>query len=547
MNQIKGMRALQGSLHLVARALSDNLRVEVIVGGERACTDGKKIIRLPSLPLECDKAKVLAFGYISHEAAHLLYTDFRVWHQYVITPIRQHLLNVLEDIRIELEMNRRYPGCQGFIGNLVMELVAEGLFGDAQSANPVSLMQDYLLRQMRFEILGQKAMGPLALETGARLETLIGANLKRRLDELMRQISRAQSTRDACSLAEAILTLFQNELDEASRPHGPGLPSTSAALLPEVEEGHKEGREEGCPGRFEAIKQILAASMDAAQQGLGERAGKRMEELSRSSPSGITLDTPDSRLCEGRGQGDGLIREVKSETKALRRRIQGLLQDRSRSRSMVTSRSGSRIQSRRLYRLRIGDTGIFRRVDDALEPQAAIQILVDRSGSMEGPAFETAKRASAAVALALEGLPHVAVSVAVFPFSLPGQSEGIGVLTRFGEPIRQSMMRYADLEAEGTTPMAPALMWAGLQLAAQQHERKILLVMTDGVPDNASLTRTVIREITACGIEVMALGLHQDISCFFSLNQTLHAISELPQALFHMLGRALIQPGCRLS
>ena len=64
------------SLPLLAAALGCKYGVDVVIGGDRACTDGRTIY-LPSLPQDCDATLLgLVRGYIDHGAAHLRETGF---------------------------------------------------------------------------------------------------------------------------------------------------------------------------------------------------------------------------------------------------------------------------------------------------------------------------------------------------------------------------------------------------------------------------------------------------------------------------------------
>ncbi|MBU6461010.1 MAG: VWA domain-containing protein [Proteobacteria bacterium] len=539
MNHKLPLRGLKGSLHLVARALSDNLQVEVRIGGDRACTDGRKFIYLPDLPLDDEEARTLAFGYIAHESAHLLYTDFGVWKACAGHPLRRHLLNVLEDIRIELEIARRYPGCRTMIGRLVDLLVSQAAFGPADDEDPVCLLQNYMLRQLRFEVLQQEALGPLAAQTGQHLEKKMGATLKQQLNHLMYQVRDAASTQDVSILVESIVELFTAcllEEKEARKCSSPTLSSDATVSAGLASDGTDRA---GHASLQDILKQILSATEDQAQKGLGEIAGQKMEDWSQTLTADQKLSTPLSITCPGAGLDDRLAQVVQGNSVSLRRRMHGLLASSARRRVQLAS-SGKRLSSGHLFRLAVGNTRVFEQQVNAETPAAAIQILVDRSGSMEGAALDMAMKSSAALVMSLEGFIQVAVSVAVFPYPVQGVDEGVGVLTDFNESWRQTLKRYSGLSAEGTTPLASALLWGGMRLLSRQPERRILLVMTDGVPDHGQLALSVIGDLEQAGIQVMGIGIQQDASRYFRLNRIIQDISDLPQAIFGMLSQTLV-------
>ena len=62
------MKTLMGALPIVAAAFGRKFSVQVKVGGDQACTDGK-VIQIPAIGEDPDAA-ILAWGYLTHEAAH---------------------------------------------------------------------------------------------------------------------------------------------------------------------------------------------------------------------------------------------------------------------------------------------------------------------------------------------------------------------------------------------------------------------------------------------------------------------------------------------
>jgi hypothetical protein len=90
-----------GSLPLIASALGRRYGVKVVIGSDKAMTDGKSIF-LPSLPLESDPDTIsLARGYVDHESAHISETDFDLVKRSALKPVEKHLWNIIEDFRIE--------------------------------------------------------------------------------------------------------------------------------------------------------------------------------------------------------------------------------------------------------------------------------------------------------------------------------------------------------------------------------------------------------------------------------------------------------------
>ena len=103
---------LNRALPMVASVLGKKYGVQVEIGGNTACTDGK-VIRLPTLPLESDeKMRNMTRGFLDHESAHIRETDFDVLQDKDLTPLIKNIWNIFEDWRVENELAKRFPGCR---------------------------------------------------------------------------------------------------------------------------------------------------------------------------------------------------------------------------------------------------------------------------------------------------------------------------------------------------------------------------------------------------------------------------------------------------
>jgi len=235
-------------------------------------------------------------------------------------------------------------------------------------------------------------------------------------------------------------------------------------------------------------------------------------------------------------------------TNALRQRITGLLQAQTLCRRFPAL-TGKRVDTRRLARIETGEIRLFAHEVAGLATDTAVQILVDRSGSMgahgRGKAasasrpIEVARSACYAAAVALTQVPGVTVAVAAFP----GNAEQeVAVLVKFGQRIDREASRFASLEAHGGTPMAEAMLWGAKQLLGGEGKvRRILLVTTDGEYDE-SLGRAMMARLDAAGIEAMGIGIHCDVSHLFARSRRIASIAQLPQAMFELLLEAMRSP-----
>lgn len=103
------LRMLEG----VARILSDNYNVSVVFSPDGECKTTPEIM---TLPYDKGVDEALILGLCGHETGHLKHTDFGIArviarHKKVHNrPLLYVIFNALEDVRIEMEMERVYPG-----------------------------------------------------------------------------------------------------------------------------------------------------------------------------------------------------------------------------------------------------------------------------------------------------------------------------------------------------------------------------------------------------------------------------------------------------
>lgn len=130
--------------------------------------------------------------------------------------------------------------------------------------------------------------------------------------------------------------------------------------------------------------------------------------------------------------------------------------------------------------------------------------------------------------------------MAAFPGAASNQ---VVPLLEFTERACRVVGRF-DLGAAGGTPLANALWRAGYELSQRPEPRRLLVVATDGEPDHVEAAQQIIRRCRAGGIEVIGLGIGQQLAevqtVFGDRDATaITALAELAPALFALLERRL--------
>ena len=148
-----------------------------------------------------------------------------------------------------------------------------------------------------------------------------------------------------------------------------------------------------------------------------------------------------------------------------------------------------------------------------------------------------ARDAGLAVALALESIPGVNPAVTFFDNLNTGEirlRQGL----RHGE--RVDMARF-DVMPYGGTPMAEAIWHAAHEVTKCKEQRKLIICITDGQPNDIPATKEVIGLCNASGVETVGIGIETDhVTTLFRRAVTIQSAAELRGTLFELLGNSLI-------
>lgn len=225
-----------------------------------------------------------------------------------------------------------------------------------------------------------------------------------------------------------------------------------------------------------------------------------------------------------------LLASAAAATTALRATIRHLLV--SLTNEDIRFARRGRVKPTRLWRLRAGGMNVFEQTQDALEFDTAVTVLLDVSTSMKGATLALARRAVAAISLAIDGQAGVQTSVCAFPGEAAHE---VTRLKRFDESAQRASARIAGVCAKGSTPMAEALYAVGPDLAEQSAQGRLLIVITDGQPDSLEHARIALGDLQAEGIDVIAVGIKTDVSSLFDKCVEIQNTDELASKMFEML------------
>jgi cobalamin biosynthesis protein CobT len=483
--------------------------------------------------------------------------------------VTQRIAQVIEDRRVCEQLFRDYPGARGFIGRL-REHEAQGL---RVRWNTLPW------REKLIWLIGRALWdeAPTATEKSDSLIATLGA-----LRETIERAASSRSTQDSVAASKALVArvrslaggdentmMFTADADETlDAEHVRGDPDSSDTTPP--------------------LESTDAASSDAASA--GQAPSDATAQASESSAAAelatfdlidgrprrsIPLTTEFDRITDLTGQGDpaawrNLRALARAETAPLTARLERALKadelahwKREQERGEIDRPALAKLATSPGYRTPF-------RVKRKIEGRdAAVTILIDRSGSMAGPKIVLARLCATALCDALmqlsfkcEVLGYSSVESAEMRAFYEHETAKRGDLSHFNRRLErldfEVYKRFGSnnptalglIECAHENPDGEALTWAAGRLAEQRAGRRILMVLSDGYPATGDGHPVILRtdlkarieEIEGMGIDLIGIGLLDDaVENFYAHNIVVRKLDELPALAFSVLSDMLLK------
>ena len=207
------------SLPIVAAEFGKKFGVKVEVGGCQACTDGNTI-SLPEPGPEFPEVELL--GFLNHEAGHVRFSKFALLKS--INDMFLHTtLNAIEDVRIEREMSKIYPGARSLMVATAKPLVEEHVIRMqrlGKRTHPGIAITTYLVAAGQVEVSGSNVYRPLKDECEKLLKKFFTGKVVDGLKGIVGKMSGMKTTDDALVLAQEVLKLLLDEMKNAGTGSG---------------------------------------------------------------------------------------------------------------------------------------------------------------------------------------------------------------------------------------------------------------------------------------------------------------------------------------
>ena len=547
---------LKNALPIVAAAYGEKFGVKVLIQGQDAFTDGERIV-IPTANPDDPHYQQIAWGYLAHEAAHIRHTNFEMVQKASSKPIRKALLNIIEDVRIENELAKDYPGTRRSISQVIEYMVDTQQMCVPEQLEPASNLQAWLLFRLRCHFLGQKALTPLYQAVDERVRQLFPAAAMSRLSAMLTAVPSLGSTGEVLKLVDAIVAMLEEESrppqDESDADGGDDIGqdasndsnNSSDSQTPEADSSAMgdaaETGDSDHSDQADNLRQALEASAAQFEPDTFAQVAEVLSEQAEGHQGVTPLSLPQAEQAM---LGDEAILTLSaSESAQIRARLRGMVQSSQDNRNHA-KRHGLRVATHRLAASQAGESRLFIQRQPRIAPNAAVHLLVDISGSMGKPIgegnrkyFHVANEAALALAMALEGIPGVVPAVSYFP----GIHQEVSIALLPKQSVRHRAACF-DQKPRGCTPMAQAMWFAANSLLAQKQKRKLMIVLTDGDPDDWAATHDIVDRCRRSGFELLGIGIQtRSVEKFFPQSIVINDVKDLKRELFEVTQQLLIQ------
>lgn len=529
------------SLPITAKSLADKFGVNVCFEGNAVPhTDGSTIV-LPILSEESTLGdKEVFLGFLIHECAQVRLTDFRSLPPTGLANLFS-ATNMLEDCRIEEITCKNFFGAIYLLNKAHLKSV-EGW--EYERLNNVTLMLVWAMMfiKTKLSIFFPKFTN-LESVLGNILETRL-PGLKARAEALLtKEFASADTTHKIGELAQKLLDLYETDKKERAEEKK----SDSARSSKEAGKSGAQNSDKPKSGKHK-IEVIEDTPLDISRK-FKQLAVQSAEKFSteHKRPAIMLANESAARIKDtlrsSSPESTNLFRQkALGLTQGLRRGLESLIQTQSMQ-NLGNGRNGRRLDFGNLNKLSTWDMRIFRSPILLKSKRTIVHILLDRSGSMTKDDAQMAKIAAYALLETLDRIPQTKAQLSAFPAIT--KDTGRVTVVPLGEKPRTFASIIQGLSTFGYTPFVTAMEEVRSVLATQEADKKIVLVITDGMFSEADSEVEKLRaSFDKDGIRTGAIGIKTEgnLLMFFGKNfECVESISRLPGAVFSLAKKLMLE------
>ena len=319
-------------------------------------------------------------------------------------------------------------------------------------------------------------------------------------------------------------------------------------LMGEAEKGEE-------PDLKDASK-ALENALDAEDTDVetGEQAWRPSDP---SSDQVVVVNGPASSLPAARA----ILESVRSQASFLRNQMRAKFLRARKPKTTHGVRKGTGLSERRLVGSYVEIKSGRRatrpdwRTTQKEECSLAVALVLDESGSMCGSRMDVA-RGALAIASSMDqlGAPCLVVGPrggggwgsSVDQYRDDGsvrfhrsQSIILDVFKDWEEPLNKCLARFAHVQARGGTPLSDGIQYALQELNTRPERHRVVIVITDGVPNCSAVVRRQIRIAREAKVEIIGVGIDDEgcdeVPLLFPMNVCVRNVADLPPKLLGIL------------
>jgi len=497
------LRTFQGLTQRMARVMGRKDRVSVSFGGTIASASlldkGRYHINLPALPagtVMTEHQYRVYNGYIDHESAHVRWTEFKTLAvDQKKDPILKHMVNIVEDIRIENRQIQTYPGSRKFLDALCYHVDKE------DTENP------------RHPTQAEQVLGLIYKEAYAKYRNIdtnvvpewLGdyAEYKRIETYMAAEMPKLWTSKDTMRIAKGIKDRLPKDVDwtELQQQAGEGEPQlimigTGGESLEEIREMVEAALAEleqaaidndQHEGRKEALKGLLVQIDNANDK--TQAATNLPEQGPVLPPCGLHHDRVFVPSNEDMDAYDRARHACAPEITAAKKMLSMYLRSRKNTAWSRGLEEGELDTSQLHQLVSFGSNKVMKERRSRDFMNTAVLLMIDCSGSMNA---NTTRTAAIILAEALNSIKFLKLEIAGFTTNRhsytelkdSGRSVGLDILLfkEFDTPYVKAKPRLGAVRTTGYTPLGEAYGHGFERLIVRKEARRVLWIISDGEP-----------------------------------------------------------------
>lgn len=534
------MHNLKKSLPIVANAYGESLGVNVVLGGSSSYTDGTTI----HVPHPQEHAIAALWGLIAHEAAHVRFTDFAKVMEFINgNKVKKFLFNVVEDIRIEKKIVEVFPGVLKDLSATSQFMVAENQWGlPNKESHTIETVLMYTLFWGRVNCLKQSWLQEHLHAWAEALTQCIDSILIQQLNALLPKMANLVTNDDVIEMVSEIIAILEAEGKQQQsqvQPQAEGEQQQSQDQQQAEDDGQNQdqspklGDERG--NNDNKLQSLDIGSLNADD--VPECPCHKLKELLAKKHSAEI--TPSYSLQKGKcyTAEPKHVTMAKSMANQVKQALLPVLQGKANVRKSRCY-NGNKLYKQKIYKFALGEPNIFLRHSPKVTNSAALHVTFDVSSSMGvllSPTLNLAEATSIAayaIYLATQDVKNVDATFSAF--------QGDDMIVEIDTKKSHGFF----VEPKGYTPTGQALQHGLTKLARSKKERKVMLFITDGRPDNIIYYAKVAQSIEESTVALLGISLFPEgteMSPRLGIkNEVLvNDIAQLPQVLTNLILKVL--------